>query len=150
MTKVNYSLRETDNGGFILDANSRFPGESGSVFAFSNAADLIRHLANEYDVLPSSIAERNNAPWTFVTEEEKDFPAVDEERLMSVIWSMNGGQSESLQARCFKQNWSGVAAYRFDAPSKLKTRKHLQQPPADRSAEGHPMPAPPLPMQYKP
>lgn len=150
MTKVTYSLRETDNGGFILDANSPFPGQSGSVFAFSNAADLIRHLANEHDVSLSSISERSNAPWTFVTEEEKDFPAVDEERLMSVIWSMNGGQSEPLQARCFKQNWPGVAAYRFDAPPKLKPRRQPPAPPADRSAEGHLMPAPPVPMQYKP
>lgn len=141
--KLTYTLRETENDGFILDANSSFPGAQGSLFAFTNASDLIRHLMKEYDVMPRSILgpEKGN-PWHFIEEENAAFPKNLENHVIRVIWRGNGVETYPQNAETFASNWPLVAAFQIIEIGKPVVPPAPPAPPV-QPAPGFPMQQPP-------
>lgn len=137
--KLTYTLRETDNDGFVLDANSGFPGSQGILFAFTNAADLVKYLMKEYDVTPRAVLgpERNN-PWHFIEEENAEFPKNLENHVIRVIWRGNGVETYPQNAETFASNWPLVAAFQI-----IETGKPVVPPaPPVQPAPGIPMQQP--------
>lgn len=118
MTKPIYKLVEAENGGFLFESLSSFPGCTGKLIgAFTDASDFIKFFANEHEVQIDQNTETAEAPiWTMnpgatLPDSVKDCEIV-------VIWS-DGVETFPQKAESFRLSWGRIVAYRivsFPAP----------------------------------
>lgn len=124
MTKPVYKLVEAENGGFLFESLSSFPGCTGNLIgAFTDASDFIKFFANEHEVQIDQNTKTAEAPiWTMnpgaiLPDSVKDCEII-------VIWS-DGVETYPAKGASFRSAWGRVVAYRI-----VKNAPAMQAPPA--------------------